>query len=293
MKKLLVATDFSSTARAALRFARTLSGHTGATLELITVSRDPRADTWVTLSGNPDTHTDGVTSAARSELERLCDEVLSKEDLSEAPVHVRVGEVTQSVLAVAQDTDADVVVCGATGTTRLQALFFGATANRLVRQSTLPVLIVPDSDADAPAIDTVLAPVDMSETSKRSLRLAADIAHAASARLVILHAAIAPPSKNDPFIAHMAKSPKAWRAEIDAKIDTFLADALPGVTPAEILVRTERPAEAILEAAKESNADLICMGTHGRSGLARFQLGNTAERILRRAPCPVLTVHPS
>lgn len=290
MNKLLVATDFSPTARAALRFARELAACTSAQLELVTVSRDPRADTWVTLSGNQDAHSEGVTTAARAELERLSDDVLSKEGMADVPVHVRVGEVAQSVLSVADDVDADLIVCGATGTTRLQALFFGATANRLVRQSTLPVLIVPDTDEDV-SIDAILAPIDMSETSKSSLRHAASIAQACSAKLVVLHAAIAPPSRNDPFIGHLARNPKIWRAEIDAAIEAFLADALPGVTPDSILVRTERPAEAILAAAQESGADLICMGTHGRSGIARFQLGNTAERILRRAPCPVLTVH--
>ncbi len=291
LKKLLVATDFSSTSRSALRFARDLAAKLEGSIELVNVSKDPRAETWVTLSGNSSDHAEGITKAARSELARLRDEVLVSEDLADAPLHARVGNVSEQVLAVAAKAGADVIVCGATGTTRLKALFFGATASRLVRQSSLPVLIVPDAEVDSPP-DVVLAPIDMSETSRLSLKYAATIAAACGAELVVLHATIAPPAAGDPFIGHLAKDPVAWRAELDAKIEAFVSETLPEGSDFRVLVHTERPAEAILAAARDTGADLICMGTHGRAGIARFQLGNTAERLLRHAPCPVLTINP-
>jgi universal stress protein A len=57
-------------------------------------------------------------------------------------------------------------------------------------------------------------------------------------------------------------------------------------------VRIGAPAAEIVSAAEDLKADLLCIGTHGRTGIAHFLLGSVAERIVRHAPCPVLTVRP-
>jgi nucleotide-binding universal stress UspA family protein len=58
-------------------------------------------------------------------------------------------------------------------------------------------------------------------------------------------------------------------------------------------IRVGSPVAEIVAAAKDLQADLLCIGTHGRTGLAHLILGSQAERILREAPCPVLTVKPA
>ena len=58
-----------------------------------------------------------------------------------------------------------------------------------------------------------------------------------------------------------------------------------------IVEHGDEPASEILQYAKSANIDLIVMGTHGRTGLARVVLGSVAEAVVRAAPCPVLTVH--
>jgi nucleotide-binding universal stress UspA family protein len=60
-----------------------------------------------------------------------------------------------------------------------------------------------------------------------------------------------------------------------------------------VIVRAAKPAEAIVHYAKEHNVDLVVMGTHGRRGFAHMVMGSVTERVVRTAPCPVLTVrHP-
>jgi len=58
-----------------------------------------------------------------------------------------------------------------------------------------------------------------------------------------------------------------------------------------VLIRRGAPADEILKAAKERHADLVVVGRHGPGLLERFLMGTTAERVVREAPCPVLTVH--
>jgi universal stress protein A len=62
--------------------------------------------------------------------------------------------------------------------------------------------------------------------------------------------------------------------------------------PYEVLVKSGNAAEMIKLAAKEIGADFIVMATHGRRGLAHFMLGSVAEKVIREAPCPVMTVRP-
>jgi nucleotide-binding universal stress UspA family protein len=66
-----------------------------------------------------------------------------------------------------------------------------------------------------------------------------------------------------------------------------------GEMPHEIVIRAGNPAQEIIRAASDSNADLIVMATHGRTGLEHFLLGSVAERVVRESPRPVLTVRPA
>jgi universal stress protein A len=63
------------------------------------------------------------------------------------------------------------------------------------------------------------------------------------------------------------------------------------VRTAQVVLSSNDPAQAIVDYAVECGADLIVLGTHGRSGVSRMLMGSVAERVVRTAPCPVLTVH--
>ena len=83
------------------------------------------------------------------------------------------------------------------------------------------------------------------------------------------------------------------RADTRRRYDDLTA-GLPDPLPGSLQLQLEegRPADEIVDAAQKMDAQLIIMGTHGRSGLSRLVLGSVAERVIRSAPCPVLTIGP-
>ena len=85
----------------------------------------------------------------------------------------------------------------------------------------------------------------------------------------------------------VAPVPEGYEEEIG---ETLLRIHPPASVPVIHVLETGQPVEEILRVAKESHVDLIIMGTHGRRGLKRMLLGSVAERVMREAPCPVLTV---
>jgi len=136
------------------------------------------------------------------------------------------------------------------------------------------------------AIHTILVPTDFSPRSESALRLASAIARDYGARLILLHVLETYPA----FYGDgaMVLPPLAE----DSEQARSLLDKLP--VPAHILaerqVREGDAAIQILEAIGEFHADLIVMGTHGRTGLGRLLVGSVAENVMRKATCPVLTV---
>lgn len=136
-------------------------------------------------------------------------------------------------------------------------------------------------------IHTILHPTDFSLPSSYAFALARALARDYQARLVILHV-IAPPTAiyAEPEVLPQLEDRKP---ELEQKLDQMKATTDPSVR-VEHLLKEGDPAAEILEAAQEVKADIIVMGTHGRTGLARLLMGSVAEHVLRKASCPVMTV---
>lgn len=132
-------------------------------------------------------------------------------------------------------------------------------------------------------IRTILHATDFSECSRNAAHLASALARDYNARLIILHAAV------PPTIAYS-------EGAIPLDPDLFVRDAKRQLEEAELPANAERrfeegdAVETILRVAEETETDLIVLGTHGRTGLERLLMGSVAEYVLRKAPCPVLTV---
>jgi len=130
----------------------------------------------------------------------------------------------------------------------------------------------------------ILVPMDWSVSSTRAFELAASIAREHEPELVVLYVVplpalmYGPPSEN--YLDHV-------REELRR-----LKPSDPKTRVLHLLVEGD-PATMILRTARENDCDLIVMGTHGRTGLNRLLMGSVAEKVVRKAPCPVLTVKPS
>jgi nucleotide-binding universal stress UspA family protein len=138
----------------------------------------------------------------------------------------------------------------------------------------------------------ILVPSDFSEHSTAALEAAIEIAGAFDSKLHLLHCYQIQPGGISPYGIAI---PSSYFADIRDAASQQLAEWQEKHVPAEIAVEasmmSEVPSEAILKTAAEIGADLIVMGTRGLSGFKHVILGSVAERTIRFAPCPVMTVH--
>jgi nucleotide-binding universal stress UspA family protein len=139
-------------------------------------------------------------------------------------------------------------------------------------------------------IRTILVPTDFSQHSDAAFERALEVAGSFSAKLVLLHSYwvsismaasiwVVPPE----FMDKLAEGARKLLVPLERR-------AIGDGVRCEVRLTTAPIVDAILEAAESLPADLIAMGTHGHTGLRHAVLGSTAERIVRLAPCPVLTV---
>jgi universal stress protein A len=144
-----------------------------------------------------------------------------------------------------------------------------------------------------PQIQSILVPVDFSDHSEAALRYATLLAESFGATLTLVHSV-------EPYVYPEDLSAGFTLEEIDArwvrkqteKLATLGQTIKEGI-PATVVVTMGTAWNRIVAAAKSWNADLIVMGTHGRTGLKHVLMGSTAERVVRHAACPVLILHSS
>ena len=141
----------------------------------------------------------------------------------------------------------------------------------------------------------LLVPTDFSEGSKQALEYAVGLAQACGAKLTLLYVVELPSYVTDGHTpAHLTM---ALRDHLQASAQRELASLPPdgSGTPVEVArqVVVGVPHQQIVEAAAAERVDWIVMATHGRTGLSHLFMGSVAERVLRTAPCPVLTLRPA
>lgn len=140
-------------------------------------------------------------------------------------------------------------------------------------------------------IERVLCPVDFSDASRRALRHAAAVASWYDAELHVLHAVVPMPSVGLPLTSLPPVEPGGSADEMTRALAAFVDDA--EIAAGSHQTAVEGPAvPVILDVAREFDASLLVLGTHGRTGLDHALIGSVAERVLQKAGCPVLTVPP-
>lgn len=197
----------------------------------------------------------------------------------------------QNIRSYAQDNAIDLIVMGTHGRRGVDRMLLGSVAEEVVRQAPCPVCTVRNAIETAPseAVRRIMVPIDFSDGSTRALRHARELALTYGAEIVALHAI-------EEVVLPMAygMAPKQVDAEaVRPNVERALADLLSehvGVEHARAEIRVGYPPQEILDAIDEEEIDWVVMGTHGRQGLNRLLMGSVAERIVRHAPCPVLTL---
>ncbi|KAB0663409.1 universal stress protein [Oryzomonas japonica] len=143
-------------------------------------------------------------------------------------------------------------------------------------------------------IDTILFATDFSGISDYAFDYAASLAAVCDARLVIVHVVTHQVDLRDFYVPHISfdEIDKEVEAGAQKRMVEFCEKRMGPFPGTKSFVVTGIPHEEIFKKAVEEKASLIVMGTHGRQGVEHFIFGSTAERVVKTAPCPVLTVRP-
>jgi len=141
-------------------------------------------------------------------------------------------------------------------------------------------------------IRRILCPVDFSDFSRPALDLAFALAARSGAEILALHvtAPSLPPAAAFPEVPAILTLDPMEMERLRAELASFVAPSRTPDVPLRTVVAQGAPVTTILLEAQALGADLIVMGTHGMGGFERWVLGSVAEKVLRKAPCPVLTV---
>jgi nucleotide-binding universal stress UspA family protein len=301
LKHVLVGTDFSAASEAALTYGRALAQLFGATLHLLHVAEN---DFLRSTPADPRAVDAGLRRALAA---RLTDE-------DRRTLHARaIVEVSdapeEAIVEYARSAPIDLIVLGTHGRTGVSHALIGSVAERVVRTAPCPVLTVrqPEhefvfsdaqkSEAAMILLKNILVATDFSEPSDAALAYGRELARTFSAQLVVLNVTdniMARAYGGDGFVFSDPLLQQDVEAAARKQADALLSDEDRDQLRAKALVLTSNtPAFAIVDYARANNVDLIVMGTHGRGAVAQLLMGSVAERVVRTAPCPVLTVrHP-
>ncbi|HEY9056222.1 MAG TPA: universal stress protein [Aurantimonas sp.] len=284
MKTIMVATDFSERSDRALRRATLLAKHFGAAMSLVHVVDDDQARRIV----------ESEREIAGRLLHELATTVRDVDGVTCA-TRLILGAAFAGIAQAVEEIAPDMLVIGPHRRQALRDVFIGTTAERTIRTVTVPVLMV-NAAPTGPYRHAMLT-TDLSEGARCAARNFSTLEIGRGARISILHVFDAPALRLGMRHA-MPKSGKEHYLDGESKnaagaLSQFVHSS--ELEPIDKIVRHDEstPAQEILNTAKGEAVDLIVIGTHGRSGLAKFFLGSVAEKVLRNADRDVLAVPPS
>lgn len=286
IKNVLVPTDFSVPSKMAVNYGVALARKFRARLTLMHVLG---VQPMLSEAAEIDPH---LEEELRQEaLEKLSD-LVAPEDQDDLDLQtvVKVGGVQKAILNTAKEQHADLVVLGTHGHGRIGRLVLGSTTEGVLRKLTIPVLTV--RQTRQMNFRRILFATDLSESSVRALDFVLNLASAFQAKVIAAHtvdkrmiSAVDDTVRTDlhDIAAHQAKEKLAMIVTEGRRRGIDVCTAL-----AEGVV-----AEEILKSADKSNADIIVLATAPKGAIERALIGTTAERLVREARIPVLSIPPN
>ena len=299
--RILVATDFSASADAAIKRAIWVAKQAQGKVVIAHVIADLRHAVAHTSYRSRIEFLEGQEEHFQRELRRNSDEKLKKliHGLGDTGVTIKyetlLGTPYVELIHSVQQEQYDLVVVGSRGNSPWKQLLLGSTARRLIRQCPASVWVVRNEGSRPPT--SIIAAVDLSDVSRRALEQAAELANCVGAQLHVLHV-IEHDVPDHLLDTRPASSPdltmRQWiEREATESFEKLLAPFETAGDKMHRHVKWGTPGEEIVKLAKEVEADVIAIGTVGRSGIQGLLLGNTAEKVLAHCDCDILTVKPA
>ncbi len=280
VRSILVPTDFSSHAEAALEHAISVAQRYRASVTVLHVD-----EFSVSPLGACARDSAAIIAYQREKEAFLREEFARLEEryrASGVPLHARIirGRSYKVIVEEREQARYDLVVIATRGLTGLSSHLIGSTAERVVRLSRQPVLSIPHLPRPG-RVASVLCPTDLSPAANSALTYALAIARQNGAKLYVQH--ISELERPEPEAQLRGKLPDL------RQLDPASSD----VQVEYIFDRDVEPSNSIIRFAEDRDVGLIVMSTHGRKGIRRVYIGNTTAEVVRQSIRPVLTVsHP-
>ncbi len=291
IRSILVPLDGSLLGERAIPLARLVAGVSGAELVLLRAILSDQTDEG-----------DDVEAASRAVKES--EEYLAKQafGLGDGSRRVKpivtVGDPASAILDFVNENDIDMVVMATHGRTGLGRWLLGSVADKVVRHSHKPVLLVRPDGPPKVSLSRIMVTLDGSEIAETALEEVVELAKMLDARVVAIRVVPPPPVLYESYAFSgyntgwvddlMVSEQETARSYIDGVVNRLHQLGI----AAEGIVATGLVAEAILEEADKQKIELIAMATHGRSGIGRWALGSVAERVIAGTKIPLILFRP-
>jgi len=294
--KILVPLDGSSFAEFALPMAGIVAAKAGGELDLVMV-QDPVPPLAVgELDNAPDPWRKEYLSAV---LDRMKREVAGKADFT-----LRIGRMPDELADVVAESEADLLVMATHGRGPLSRFWLGSVADHMVRHASCPVLLVRPSEeeepqlARKPRLRRILVPLDGSTGAEAILKHAFALGDPFDAAYTLLRVVHYPAEIVSSYLPDTVRISEEVVEQGEKEARRYLEE-LSGRLKDEghdvdTMVRVDiHPAPSILRVAREVDADVVALATHGRGGVRRTLLGSVADKLIRSAHLPTLVYRPA
>jgi len=290
---ILCPIDFSEASAGALRYAAAIADHFATRLIVLSVE-----DPLLTQAADLGTGVLWTADECKREIERFAARIFGDESptIASLEYEAAVGKPAQEILRVARERSCDLIVISTHGLTGIRKLFFGSTTERVLRETTRPVLVTPPTDPGVVRVEDgkrlirrILVPVDLSPASGHQVRVASGLAQALGVDLILAHVI-------EPVKSRLAARLNLPRVEADRRsiADDAMQNLIAAVPPglhAEPLIAYGDPAEEVAKVARDRQVGLVVIGLHG-SPLLGPRMGSVTYRLLCLSPTLVLALPP-
>jgi len=284
--------DFSDASRGALRYAAALAEYLKAELTVVTVT-DPLLTEAAELSSS----VAQLPEAVRKELYRFCEDTFDHAvDCKGIRFEVATGKPAVEILRLAHERPADVIVMSTHGLTGVRKLFFGSTTERVLRETTVPILMTPAHDHGPTRLDDVkravrrvLVPVDLTPATFDQVASVQKVAAALDAPVLLAHV-VEPVRFAVSGLPHLPNIDVERRFRAEKALAEIVFTIPPKLQP-EALIAYGDPAEEIAKVARDRNIGLIVIGLHA-SSLLGPRMGSVTYRVLCLTSTLVLALPP-
>ena len=289
LKRIIVGHDLRAGGDKALRSAAVLARRCGAALRLVHVIEPQHSYQRISHPLTSPYTLEEIAQKTGARLQRLA----AGPGLEQLQVEyeVRTGKPFVELIIARRAWQADLMVVGSASQPEVH--FLGSTSERVVRKAMVPVMVAKKLLGAEPKI--LLLPTDFSDCAKKAAKEALMLTESFSGRVVFLHVVDLYPLYGVAYAEEFGVSaplPPPAPELIESEWQDFLSGLPLETVEWEKYTKEGDAATTILQEAEQKQADLIVMGTHGRTGLEYMLLGSVAEKIVRRADCPVLTIRP-